>query len=174
LKPARVHEVCGPAAWVFAAIHCGAGKGPALWILESWQRERINPAGLKKFCDPGKVLIAEAKAPVDVRALAEEALRPGAVATVVAESSQPLDLTAGRRLQLAAKAGGTLGICVIPEGMGSNAAETRWRCQPQFDPSDSTHMRWELIKNKSGTLGIWTLRWDEQAHRIAVVSEAGK
>jgi protein ImuA len=58
--------------------------------------------------------------------------------------------------------------------MGSNAAETRWRCIPLFDPEDSTLQSWELIKNKSGTIGAWTILWDAQAHRVIVVSEVGK
>ena len=90
------------------------------------------------------------------------------------ELNAPLDLTAGRRLQLAAKTGRSLGIALIPEGMGSNAAETRWQCAPVFDPQDSTLQRWELIKNKSGTLGVWNVRWSASSRRINVVSEARK
>ena len=90
---------------------------------------------------------------------------------VVTQLTKPVDLTAGRRLQLAAEAGKTLGVFLIPEGMGSNATETRWRCLPYFDAQDSTLHRWQLIKNKSGTLGGWVVRWDEQARRIIVVSK---
>ena len=81
-------------------------------------------------------------------------------------------------MQLAAQAGHTTGLCLIPEGMGSNAAETRWHCSPVFDPTggaaDSTLQCWELIKNKSGTLGAWHVRWDAAARRLYVVSPAGE
>jgi protein ImuA len=58
--------------------------------------------------------------------------------------------------------------------MGSNAAETRWHCAPLFDPDDSTLQRWKLIKNKSGTLKAWDVRWHGETRRIIVVSEAGE
>ena len=171
-RKGRTHEVCGPGASTFAAIACGLSELPNLWIVEAWRQERLNPVGLSRFCDPAKVLIAEAGGHMEQLAMAEEALRTKAVATVVAELHAPLDLTAGRRLQLAAEEGGTLGLMLIPEGMGSNAAETRWRCTPALTTDDSTRFDWEIIKNKSGTLRAWSLFWDGSAHRISVVSEA--
>lgn len=124
--------------------------------------------------DPGKLLLASARDQTGVLAVAEEALRSAAVSLVVMELDKPLGLTAGRRLQLAAEAGKTTGLCIIPEGSGSNAAETRWHCTPVFDPDDSTLQRWQLTKNKSGTLGDWDVRWDAETRRIIMVSEAGK
>ena len=120
--------------------------------------------------------MARTKGQTDALAVAEEALKDGAVALVVVEVTRPLDLREGRRLQLAARAGGTTGLCLIPDGMGSNAAETRWHAAPVFDPrkEDSTLMRWEIIKNKSGTLGAWNVRWDQQTHRLHVVSPVGE
>lgn len=174
LRAGRAHEVCGAGARGFAAILGGMRGENVLWLVENRRRERMNPLGLGRFCDPRRVLLAGAGGHVEMLAMAEEALRSGAVGTVVAETRAPLDLTAGRRLQLAAEAGGALGVFLIAEGMGSNAAETRWLCEPQFDPGDSTCWRWRLIKNKSGTLGSWVVRWDEQARRIAVVSATGE
>jgi len=128
--------------------------------------------------DPQKLLLSKVKNQADGLAVAEEALRSGAVCLVVIELYQPLSFTAGRRLQLAAQAGPTTGLCIIPEGQGNNAAETRWRCSPVFDPvpiiasQDSTLQRWEITKNKSGTLGTWDVSWDAQTRRINVVSKA--
>lgn len=171
LRPSRVHEVCGPGSLAFAAL-ATRRFSPVLWVCETWQRETLNPLGLARFLDPAGVLLARTKNQSDSLAVAEEALKDGAVAFVVMEITRPLDLREGRRLQLAAKAGQTTGLCLIPEGMGSNAAETRWRCAPVFDAaaSDSTLMRWELIKNKSGTLSLWHVRWDAASHRLDVVS----
>ena len=53
-----------------------------------------------------------------------------------------ISLTAGRRLQLAAVAGGTTAIMLIQEGRGSKAAEARWKCDPLLSPRDSTRHRW--------------------------------
>ena len=174
LRIKRAHEVCGPAARSFALIACGAQKGAVIWISERKNPEQLFPAGVARFCDPARIIFANAKSSIDVLWSAEEALRSGAASIVVAEVEKPMSLTAGRRLQLAAEAGKTLGLFLIPEGMGSNAAETRWRCSPQFDAKDSTLLYWQLIKNKSGTLGDWVVRWDEQARRVIVVSKVGE
>lgn len=173
LVPARVHEVCGPAAVSFA-LRLGAQlDGDLLWVRQSRLPERLNPLGFDGF-DPSRMIVAQACRQTEALAVAEEALRDGAVAMVVLEITAPLGLTAGRRLQLAAQAGGTTGLCLIPEGMGSNATETRWHCAPVFDPDDSTLQRWQLIKNKSGTTGSFHVRWDAQARRVSVVSPAGE
>lgn len=176
LRRARVHEVCGPSAASFATV-CAAGlHGPVLWIREGWRPETLNPLGLALFFDPAKVLIAQVKDQSEGLAVAEEALRDGSTPLVVQEISQPMGLIQGRRLQLSAKTGKSTGLCIIPDGMGSNAAESRWHCTPIFDPfsapGDSTLQRWELIKNKSGTLGSWHVRWDAAARRLNLVSTA--
>lgn len=171
LLPSRVHEVCGPGSVAFAAL-AARRLPPVLWLREAWLPETLNPLGLAPMLDPAGLLLAQTKNQTDSLAGAEEALKDGSVALVVVEITRPLDLREGRRLQLAAKAGQSTGLCLIPEGMGSNAAETRWRCAPVFDAAtpDSTLMRWELIKNKKGTLGTWHVRWDSASHRLDVVS----
>lgn len=174
LRHARVHEVSGAGAMGFAAM---AMRGrPVLWVREAWLSDTLTPQGVLPFFDPAQLLLARPKDQVDALAVTEEALKDGAFPYVVLETTRPLDLREGRRLQLAAKAGGTTGLCIIPEGMGSNAAETRWRISPDFDPAreDSTLMRWEINKNKSGTTGVWHVRWDQQTNRLDVVSPTGE
>jgi len=171
LRPARVHEACGPSGASFALWSGAQIGGDMIWVREGWRPERLNPLGLEGL-DPARLILAQTKDQTDTLAVAEEALRDGAVPFVVLELSAPISLTAGRRLQLAAGAGRATGLCLIPEGAGSNAAETRWHCAPVFDAQDSTRQRWSLIKNKSGTTGAWHVRWDPQAHRVAVVSPA--
>ncbi|NVK47047.1 MAG: hypothetical protein HWE33_12155, partial [Rhodobacteraceae bacterium] len=149
LRRARVHEVYGPSSMSFAAM---AAAGACLWIRESWRTDTLTPQGLLPIVDPAGLLLARPKDQTDALAVAEEALKDGALPYVVIEITRPLNLREGRRLQLAAKAGGTTGLCLIPEGMGSNAAETRWHSAPIFDThsEDSTLMRWEIKKKKSG------------------------
>lgn len=177
LSAGRVHEVFGPGAVAFAAAATAQAGAKALWITEAWRPEAINPVALSDFIDPSRLLMAKTPEQTDSLAVAEEALKDGSVACVAIEISRPLDLREGRRLQLAAKAGKATGLCVIPEGMGSNAAETRWYAAPVFAPQtfdaqreDSTLMHWEITKNKSGTLGAWHVRWTPQMHRLDVVS----
>jgi protein ImuA len=174
LRPNRVHEVCGPSVLGFAFALAGQRRGSVLWATQAWQASQINPMGVAQFFDPHSLLIAKGKDQTEVLATAEEALRSGAIGLSVVELTKPIGLTAGRRLQLAAEAGQSMGLCLVPEGMGSNAAETRWRCEPLFDPTDSTLQRWEIIKNKSGTLAAWNVRWNAEARRITLVSETGK
>ncbi|MGH1466253.1 MAG: ImuA family protein [Cognatishimia sp.] len=174
LRKGRTHEAFGANAKSMAFALAGQLRGPVLWIREAWLTDQINPAGFADYVDPAQVLVVKGKEQSDVLAAAEESLRSGAVVLTVIELSKPIGLTAGRRLQLAAEVGKSTGLCLIADGMGSNAAETRWQCEPLFDQSDSTLQRWQLKKNKSGTLTGWDVRWDAKTHRIIVVSKAGE
>lgn len=169
LRAGRTHEAQGPGAATFAVVLAGALTRPTLWVRAPRGRDPLHPPGLARFCDPARLLFAHAPSDTEVLALAEEGLRSGAVAAVVFEAEKPLSLTAGRRLQLAAEAGGTIGLGLIAEGAGSPATESRWHCAPLLSADDSTLWRWSRIKNKSGTNAAWDLRWDDEAHRIAVV-----
>lgn len=175
LRRGRVHEACGPAAAAFAATVACVTQGVTLWVRETWEQEAVNPLGLAPVLNPAQLLMARTGNQIDSLAVAEEALREGVLACVLIDISRPLDLREGRRLQLAARAGGTTGLCLIAEGMGSNTAETRWRARPLFDAKngDSTLMRWEIIKNKSGTNGVWDVRWSQETRRVYVVSSVG-
>ena len=175
-KHARMHEVCGAGAISFAAVLMSALSGKVLWIHEAHRVEHLNPLGLAPFADPARLLMAKASDQMDRLAVAEDALRAGVLDMVVVQISKPLSLTAGRRLQLAAKAGKSIGLCLIPEGMGSNATETRWFARPVLNdaPGDSTLFHWSLIKNKSGTFGSWHVRWDHSTRCFNVVSPVGE
>jgi protein ImuA len=176
LRGARVHEVCGPSATTFAAIACAQTRSQILWIREAWRADTLSPLGLSGFFCPSKLLLAQPRDQAASLGVAEEALRDGGLDRVVVEITRPLTLLEGRRLQIAAKSGGATGICIIPEGMGNNAAETRWRAIPLFNPGkeDWTLMRWEIIKNKTGTFGAWDVCWDPETYRLHVVPPVGE
>lgn len=173
LKRSRTHEVCGPIALSLSLALAEQTGGNMMWISENWQAGQINPAGFSAYLDPQKLLTSKVKDQDEGLAVMEESLRSGAISLAVIELTKPLSFTAGRRLQLAAETGRSTGLCIISEGMGNNAAESRWRCSPLFNPNsnggDSTLQRWEIIKNKSGTLSTWDVRWDAEARRIIVV-----
>jgi protein ImuA len=174
LRKGRTHEVCGPASLAFAFALARQTSGSTLWIQESWQLDQINPVGFSEYIDPNSLLVAKAKDQTEVLAVAEEGLRSGAVNLVIMELGSPIGFTAGRRLQLAAETRKSTGLCLIPAGTGSNASETRWQCDPVFDVTDSTLQSWKLIKNKTGTLGEWEVKWNVQAGRITVVSQTAQ
>lgn len=175
LRLSRVHEVIGPAAYSFGLISAHHAGLPMLWIRKAGLASNLFPQGIAAFLSPDQILLARPADQTDSLAVAEEALKDKALKSVVLESQAPLNLREGRRLQLAAQSGGGMGLCLIRDGMGSNAAETRWICSPLYDPQgdgaleDSTWMRWECIKNKSGTIGAWHVRWDRTAHRLHMV-----
>ncbi|MCC7320956.1 MAG: hypothetical protein IT542_08270 [Rubellimicrobium sp.] len=175
LLPARVHEVAGPGRRSFAlcqaARHAG---GPLIWIMAAHRPESLIPAGLPEGVAARLVMVRPGDETGILWAM-EESLRARAAALVVAEPERPLSLTAGRRLQLAAEAGGTTGLVLLREE-GSNAAETRWDCAAEPSPlpppgeTGSTWHRWALIKNKKGTLGAWRVDWDGSSSAVDLVS----
>ncbi len=172
LTDARVHEAEGPGRRAFALFQTLRHPGPVLWILASRAPElpmlRGLPAGLAE-----RLLLLTPQGETDLLWCVEEALRAAPVALVIAEPEKPLSLTAGRRLQLAAEAGRTTGLMLTREGQGSNATETRWRCDPLAGASaDSTLHQWALIKNKKGTTGRWVLHWNGTSAVVHMVSPA--
>ena len=190
LTPFRVHEVGGAAAHAFAmaqaGVQAGAGfaSGTVVCIRAAHETDRLLPAGIARLLPPARLMMVQAAGEVDLLWATEEALRSGAVGFVIAAPQKPLSLTAGRRLQLAAEAGRSTGLLIIRDGMGSNAAQTRWHCAPEWGAPewgapegggrDSTLQRWSLIKNKEGTLGDWLVGWNEKARAICVVSPVGQ
>lgn len=171
LAPARVHEAEGPGRRSFALFQASRHPGPIFWILPQHQSARPMPRGLP----PGlseRLHLVEAKSGTDLLWATEECLRASPVALVIAEPEKPLSLTAGRRLQLAAEAGQTIGLMLIVDQMGSNAAETRWQCAPYSHAAGSTIHHWALSKNKLGTNGLWIVDWDGASTSCHMVSEA--
>ena len=179
LTPFRVHEVGGAGAHAFAMVQAGVAVGPVVCICPAHETDRLLPSGIARLLPPARLMVVQAVGETDLLWATEEALRSGAVGFVIAALQKPLSLTAGRRLQLAAEAGRSTGLLMIRDGMGSNAAQTRWHCAPEWgEPElygrDSTLQRWSLIKNKEGTLGDWVVGWNEKARAISVVSPAGQ
>lgn len=156
LKPNRVHEACGPGRHLFGLFQAMQVGGPVAWVRPARALEHLLPTGIPADL-ASQLLLITPGAKTDLLWSTEEALRAGA-GLVISEPDKPLSLTAGRRLQLAAEAGRTTGLMLICDGSGSPAAETRWACEPIA--GDSTRHRWDIIKNKSGTLGTWIVNWD--------------
>ena len=167
----------GQALWIqpdFAATETGAPYGPGLALM-----------GLPM----GRLAILRVPRPRDALWAMEEALKCRAVAAVVAElASREADLTATRRLAIAAREGGGLGLILHPDaapGGASDGTSTELLGRP---PSTAT-TRWEvasarseadrfgglgpptfvlsLVKNRRGRTGQWRLSWDHHACAFA-------
>src|SRR6185295_10441838 len=95
---ARSPETAKHALWIatdFGLLETGALYGPGLDLI-----------GL----DTERLLMARVARPLDALFAMEEALKCRALATVIAEIDGEIDLTATRRLSLAAREGGVLGL----------------------------------------------------------------
>ena len=174
LRPKRVHEATGRGRRAFALFQATHHPGPLVWILPAHAPETPMLRGLPQGVGERLHLLRPVNE-TDLLWCIEEALRAAPVKLVIAEPSQPLSLTAGRRFQLAAEAGQTTGLMLIQTDAGSNATETRWSCGPQASPqADSTLHQWALKKNKRGTLRSWILNWNGASSAVHMVSEAGE
>jgi protein ImuA len=165
IRPGRMHEATGAGRRAFTAVLAGRLSGPVLWVQESRLADSLCPQGLRPFFDPARLVLARPTGSLAVLQVTEEALRSGAAPLVIAELAEAADLTASRRLQLAAASGGggVRGLCLLPEARARpNAAETRWHCTPVPGPGGGRQL-WELVKNKRGRLGVWEIAWGGQA-----------
>ncbi|MEM7422843.1 MAG: hypothetical protein AAF334_03915 [Pseudomonadota bacterium] len=162
LKAARVHEVTGGARRPFALALAGRLGCPVIWIQDARSRALLYAPGIAALMDPAQIILTRPTGAIPMLQAAEEALRSGAAALVVVELAEAPDLTQSRRLQLAAGTGGGRGLCLVPEGtLRTNAAETRWCCQPVPDTRAGLgSQHWEIVKNKRGRLGHWRVGWD--------------
>lgn len=139
LALASLHEICGgggdalegSAAMLFAAGIAARTKGQVLWCLT--RSDLFAPALAQAGLAPGRVIYVEAGDEKSLQLCFEEGLRHGGLGAVVAEVTR-LSLTASRRLQLAAEAGGTLGLALrrfrhkAADALAHpSAAVTRWR-----------------------------------------------
>ena len=194
-----LHEIAGgtedAAADGFAAALLGrlaAARGrPVLWCPAGDDPHAPGLGGLG--LDPGRVILVRAGRPADRLWAMEEGLRAPALAGVLSELPE-LGLTDGRRLQLAAEAGGTLGL-VLRRGGGRrgtagerpSAALSRWRVAAAPTPPDATAApawpgggparlvgppRWriELTRCRGGRPGGWLVEWDDATDRFRMVA----
>jgi protein ImuA len=139
----------------FTALEAGFLYGPGLALMG------IPMERLVILCAPR---------PRDALWAMEESLKCRAVAAVVAELGEA-DLTATRRLTLAAGEGGGLGL-ILHQSVGASpsTAMTRWEiasagseCDP-FGGLGPTSFALSLVKNRRGRTGAWRLSWDHHEH----------
>ena len=112
----------------------------------------------------------------------EEALKSGAVAGVVAELAQEGagDLTATRRLALAAAEGAALGLLLRHRSSPcACAAPTRWNVAAASSPRDAfgglgpTSFALTLVKNRHGPTGRWLVTWNHHERIFAATLSGG-
>jgi protein ImuA len=173
----------------------GVGPGMALWcrLAQSGHKQRGHKQsghkqsghkqsglaalpygpGLVRFGLPvERLILVRAGKPADLLWAMEEGLRSGRFTAVLGEGIAP-DLTATRRLQLAAEAGGATALLAFPasehRSLRLSAATTRWRIAacPAVLPD---RPRWSvsLERCRNGGSRAWTLEWCHEALRLRV------
>ncbi|MEM9059514.1 MAG: hypothetical protein AAGD13_03550 [Pseudomonadota bacterium] len=167
LATARVHEATGAGRRTFALALAARLQGAVLWVQDRRVPETLYPPGIATFLDPARLILVQPTGALPILQVMEEALRSGAAPLIIGELGEAPDLTASRRLQLAAGTGGARGLCLVPETrLRTNAAETRWRCAP-MPGGGAARQHWEILKNKKGRLGQWHVAWNGATGQFA-------
>lgn len=148
----------GLAVWLLGQRVARTGGKPVLWVDTS-RAGPLLPQGLRLLgLAPDRLVEVRARAAIDRLWTMEEAARSPALAAVVGVVDR-LDLTASRRLQLAAEAGG--GLCLLlrsAHDLGTSAAVTRW--QATAAPSQPIPLSASLARSGAEEPGLGHPVWD--------------
>ena len=175
LARGALHEVLAAdpgAAAAFCALILARAAGPVVWISatpDAW------PPGLSAFgLDPADLVMVRAKQPAGAFWAFEEALRSPAVSgALLSVQGAPPDMVAGRRLKLAAEAGGGIGLLLMPDTEQSppSPARTRWRVAAT-PTVDMERPCWDvtLLRCSRGRPGSWPVMWERDTATLAPCS----
>ncbi len=199
LPAACLHEVVdgdgvrgrmGGAASAFAAA-CAAPMAagrPLLWISGQGRLDLYAP-GLAAFgLAPAALIVVQARGTAALWAM-EEALREPGVGAVVAEITA-IGLTASRRLQLAAEAGGAGAFLLrsdAADALPPTASVTRWRVSAiagvsqnvdaqaartngGMPPVGAVRWRLELVRCRGGRPASWMVEWRHATGDLALAA----
>lgn len=139
---------------------------PVMWIVRG---RDLHAAGLAAYgLTPDRLIVVRARRDADALWAMEEALRCPHLSAVLGEAGR-LDLTASRRLQLAAESSGVTGVLLRLGAdrsvAAATAAVTRWRIAPAPAGEEADHgvgePRWRvtLERCRGGRPGAWLLDW---------------
>lgn len=199
----RWHEITGegleaetgaaPAAFAALTATPLARRGEAVWVM---RRDDLWAPGLMGLGFPSSRLIQVcARDEAEALAVMEDALATAGVAAVIGEV-EAVDLTAGRRLQLACEKHGATGFVIKRRPFGGtgklepagSTAATRWRVAsaPSEPPAGefglgAPRLSVTLERSRGGRPGAWILEaasaysWEtgDAAHPLRLVAELG-
>jgi protein ImuA len=183
----RVHEIC-PEGVFHAASAAGFALalaartdrgGDIVWIQ---QRRAVLEGGAPygpglSLFNAAPLLLVQTDSAKDALWAMEESLRCAGVAAVICELAQAgeaADLTATRRLNLAAEGRNALPLLLRHLPLrGTSACASRWRVRAAPGRGDGmggigrTAFALTLEKNRQGPCGAWHLEWDHEQRIFA-------
>jgi protein ImuA len=179
LRIGALHEVyAGDVSHAESACGFGAGLARRLggrrslfWIVTKFASDEFGPPNGSGFSelgiDPRQMFLLRLPNSEDALRAAGDILACNSVGALVIQITgtfKALDLTASRRLSLAAAQKGVSAILLrIGAKPEASAAETRWLIHSApSPPSDWGSPRFDvqLLRNRHGNLGHWQLEWD--------------
>ena len=185
LPLACVHGLGGDAtafAATIAARLAARRRRPVLWIAPPGRGGHLPDLyapGLATFgLSAAALIVVTARGATALWAM-EEALRAPAAGAVVAEI-EALNLTASRRLQLAAEAGGGGGLLLrggtataaTAPPLATTACVTRWRVASLPSTPSDVVARWQLTleRCRGGRPGAWSVEWSDATGDLTVAA----
>ena len=137
--------------------------------------------GLRFFgFDPARIVFVRCINARECLWAMEEGLRLGGIAAVIGARVKAMDLTASRRLQLAAEQANTpVFLLRNYNDFASSAAVTRWRIAPvpsardRFGFYKNARFRVALEYARGGKTGEWIMDWDHDALCLRLSSALG-
>jgi protein ImuA len=190
LESGTLHEIAAAregesaTACGFALLLAARTSGPVVWVVEDmalYESGMPYGPGLDELgLHPERFLMVAAPKFRDVLWAVEEALSCRGMGTVIGEIRQAsLDLTATRRLSLAAARRGAVALLLrSAPGRDASAAAARWIVKTM--PSKSTRAMTlgpgpprfavSLVRNRRGPPGSWVLEWNGVEQRFELVS----
>lgn len=170
------------AAARFVMAQLGARQGPILWLQERLAWMEAGRPSLAGLGGERPLWLMQLPRAVDVMTAAEEGLRCGALAGVVAEirgNPAAVNFTALKRLALRAEAAGLPCWLIRPGAVADlSAARDRWRiglmpsARHPDDGQAPGDARWqlELFRSRDKRPGQWVARHDRASDRLDLVA----
>ncbi|WP_207536671.1 ImuA family protein [Sabulicella rubraurantiaca] len=175
---AAVHEIRATAigsGTAFSAMVLGRSGGTVLWISDDLLLAPWPPGLAALGLTPDRLVLAQASRPMDALWAMEEALRSPAISGVLLLGGAEPDLSAQRRLQLAAAAGGGVGLILRTEEEPPLAGTaSRWRVGGIAGIGGLADPRWslELLRVRAGRpAGPWAVTWRASSGEIELDEE---
>ena len=186
--PKSMQDLGSAAGFAFGlAARAQQTQAPTLYIQHDFtiaETGRPYLPGLKLAgFDAASLIYLHVPRPEDVVWAMGEALKCKGFSTVIAEFPahvRALDLTATRRLTLAAQEGMGFGLILRHTGtIEPNAATTRWFVSAAPSRADKfgglgpARFHLDLVKNRFGPCGQWQVEWHSHERKFAVPALPG-